>query len=223
LTVVDPGVGTHRRPLILETNEYKFVGPDNGVHTYILGDSYSAWELTNPNLALGNPAMTFHGRDIFAPAAAHAAWGTPGASFGQPVKDTLKIPVPKLDYSSKGRFHGEIIHIDRFGNALTSLGVFKPLESKGYLFNPWVQDIHIQPITPNPTGENDLIIDLETANINLTDAPPIYWTNTFRNIPNEKCAFIVGSSGLLEIAADRRSASELLGISVGDPVILSIE
>ena len=83
LTVVDPGVGTSRRPIFLKTRDHVFIGPDNGVFTFILGESFQAWELQNPRLTLQNPGMTFHGRDIFAPAAGYAALGTPGPEFGE--------------------------------------------------------------------------------------------------------------------------------------------
>ena len=75
LAVIDPGVGTYRRPILFKSGGYKFIAPDNGVLSYIFNDSPKAWEISNSQLALPNPGTTFHGRDIFAPAAAHASLG----------------------------------------------------------------------------------------------------------------------------------------------------
>ena len=142
LCVVDPGVGTHRQPVILETGNYSFVGPDNGLFSLVLSDPFRAWVLGNPDLALPDPRSTFHGRDIFAPAAAHAAQGVPGSEFGPKVKTLITDPAPVLESSSSRNLEAEVIHIDRFGNALTSLGRFNPRQPKsykdGYTFDPWV-------------------------------------------------------------------------------------
>ena len=113
LVVVDPGVGTQRKPLILETKDYTFIGPDNGVFTFIHDQDTQAWILENPDFFLPNLRMTFHGRDIFAPCAAYAARGIRGPEFGDRIMDIKKILSPRLDSKTPGRISGEIHHPDR--------------------------------------------------------------------------------------------------------------
>jgi S-adenosylmethionine hydrolase len=97
LSVVDPGVGTIRKGIILQTEKHIFVGPDNGLFSYLLiGNNYQAWELANPNYQRQGISTTFHGRDIFAPAAAFAAQGIQGKEFGAEIKDLINLSKPAL-------------------------------------------------------------------------------------------------------------------------------
>jgi S-adenosylmethionine hydrolase len=117
LVVVDPGVGTDRRALALAAHGHWFVAPDNGVLTPILGPDIVPWILPVPAAA----APTFHGRDLFAPAAAALANGTPLTALGTPLTGqpvTLRVTAPH--YEGKAII-GEVIHVDRFGNLITSL------------------------------------------------------------------------------------------------------
>ena len=117
LIVVDPGVGTERRALALGAHGHWFVAPDNGVLTPVLDPGLPAWVLPVPSSA----APTFHGRDLFAPAAAALAIGTPIASLGTRLTDapvTLAAVAPH--YEGKAVV-GEVIHVDRFGNLITTL------------------------------------------------------------------------------------------------------
>jgi S-adenosylmethionine hydrolase len=123
LCVVDPGVGTARRSVIVTGNlmqdrtekAYTFVGPDNGTFTF-LEHTLPAWELKSPSFALQGASSTFHGRDVYAPAAAYAALGHAGAEFGPPVKELVRLPLPRLKTSANGQLQGEILHADHFGN-----------------------------------------------------------------------------------------------------------
>ena len=136
LSVIDPGVGTPRLPILLESGGYTFIGPDNGTFTYILKGKFEARELSNPDYSLPNIGATFHGRDIFAPAAAHTASGVPSHRFGPQLKDIVRIPLPRLSLSDRDHLEGEVLHLDRFGNALTSLGLFEIQEHGTYILRP---------------------------------------------------------------------------------------
>jgi len=121
LAVADPGVGSRRRALALRAGANYFVGPDNGLFTFALGaGDWSAVSLEAPQYRLAEVSATFHGRDVFAPAAAHLALGVPLARLGPPVKDPVRvgIPVARLD---GGQLLGEVIGTDRFGNLVTSV------------------------------------------------------------------------------------------------------
>jgi S-adenosylmethionine hydrolase len=208
LGVVDPGVGTQRRSILLETQGQRFVGPDNGLFTFILGPTFRAWELTNPTLSLPNPRVTFHGRDIFAPAAAYVAQGIPGSQFGEAVTELTLAQLPQLEIHLPNRINGEILHIDRFGNALTSLGVFSPLPTGKHTLEPWVG---------KATGSE---VRLESASLQLPGGEIIPWAKTFAEVQTGSCAFLLGSSGLLEIVANRQSAAKLLNLTGGETVTL---
>jgi len=122
LCVVDPGVGSKRRAIVVATPRYTFVGPDNGLFTpiYQRGD-FKALEITNRGLFYSPlPSKTFHGRDIFAPVAAHLSRGLAVEKAGPQIKDLVRVEFPSPLVSS-GEIKGEVIHIDRFGNLITNI------------------------------------------------------------------------------------------------------
>jgi S-adenosylmethionine hydrolase len=120
VAVVDPGVGGPRRPLAIKSGSHTFVGPDNGIFTAMLNSKSRCIELTQNKYFLKTVSATFHARDIFAPVAAWIAKGTPLKSLGRPVKDpkTLGLPQPAWNGTALA---GEVIYIDRFGNATTNI------------------------------------------------------------------------------------------------------
>jgi S-adenosylmethionine hydrolase len=120
LVVVDPGVGSARRPIAVKTKSATFVGPDNGVLTPAIDPSSRVYELTKSKYFLDAPSSTFHGRDVFAPVVAWIAKGTSLSQMGQKISDpcVLEFPQPKIH---KGTVTGEIIVIDRFGNLVSNI------------------------------------------------------------------------------------------------------
>jgi len=123
LVVVDPGVGTTRRPIAAGSGGHLFVCPDNGALTLWLGRHKLDWayEIISDASATEMVSSTFHGRDIFAPAAAALANGGDPATLGKPVTDLVRIQIPAPDCYDKGRISGVIIHIDHFGNCITNI------------------------------------------------------------------------------------------------------
>jgi hypothetical protein len=124
--VVDPGVGTERRGVVLRTPKAFFVCPDNGVLSYILnGESrlpsnMQAVSLTNPSFWLSQKRSTFAGRDVFAPAAAHLSLGTPLAELGEETGSLFSLPLPRPEHQESSLV-GHIIYVDRFGNLITDI------------------------------------------------------------------------------------------------------
>ncbi len=120
--VVDPGVGSQRAALVVRTRNYFFVGPDNGVLSFALAceEIKSIRRLESPRYFLGNMSQTFHGRDVFAPVAAHLSKGVPMLQFGPETKDYVRLPWPQLREAG-GAICGEVLYLDRFGNAITNL------------------------------------------------------------------------------------------------------
>jgi S-adenosyl-L-methionine hydrolase (adenosine-forming) len=122
LAVVDPGVGSSRRPLLITTSWASYVGPDNGLFTFAMGEiSAEIFELDRPKFWLPSVSSTFHGRDIFAPVAAHVARGVPRHDLGRPINDPVRLPLVMPQCHSDGHVSGHIIHIDRFGNLITDI------------------------------------------------------------------------------------------------------
>ncbi|MGC8779335.1 MAG: SAM hydrolase/SAM-dependent halogenase family protein, partial [Anaerolineae bacterium] len=122
VAVVDPGVGTARRPLLVTTPRARYVGPDNGIFTAALGEEGArAWVLDRPAYWLPRPSRTFHGRDLFAPIAAHLANGVPPEQLGRPIDDPVRLAWPQPARHADGHLSGAIIHVDRFGNLISNI------------------------------------------------------------------------------------------------------
>jgi S-adenosylmethionine hydrolase len=126
LFVVDPGVGTERAPMLAMVGDAWFVGPDNGGWSALAraaesaGRPVAAWRLTAASVWRPSVSATFHGRDIFAPVAAHLARGARPEALGVPLARPIRLPEPTID-RARGRSVGRVAHLDRFGNAITDL------------------------------------------------------------------------------------------------------
>ena len=120
VVVVDPGVGSQRRALAVRTSQGTFVAPDNGVLSYVLNkaDNHEAVSLTNPTYQLPRVSTTFHGRDIFSPAAAHLAAGTSLEELGPRAINLVRLPLPQPETTLDGGLVAHVMHIDHFGNLI---------------------------------------------------------------------------------------------------------
>jgi hypothetical protein len=122
LAVVDPGVGTVRRPLLVRTVRATYVGPDNGLFSAALAETGAqAWELNRPEFWLPQVSRTFHGRDVFAPVAAHAARGVPPGQMGRQIGDAVRLLAAAPAQRADGSVAGQVNHVDRFGNLVTDV------------------------------------------------------------------------------------------------------
>jgi S-adenosyl-L-methionine hydrolase (adenosine-forming) len=123
LAVVDPGVGSARRPLLIASGASFLVGPDNGLlleAASLLGEEPRAFALQNPAYQRAPLSDVFHGRDLFAPAAAHLSLGVPAESFGPAIDDPIWLPRPSL-HTTPDSVSGEVLLSDHFGNLITSI------------------------------------------------------------------------------------------------------
>jgi len=122
VAVIDPGVGGRRKAIAVQTANYFFVGPDNGVLSFALAREKikSLHRLENPDCFLQPVSQIFHGRDIFAPVAAHLGCGTSVGKLGPAQKGFVRLswPQPRV---RRNRIEGEVVFIDRFGNAMTNI------------------------------------------------------------------------------------------------------
>ena len=191
LAVVDPGVGTDRRGLVLRTDRAIFVGPDNGLFTPFLERprQWEAWELRAEEYRLPTVSRTFHGRDIFAPAAAHLAAGIAPERFGSPVRDPIRLSWPTVR-AVAGAVAGAVLHVDRFGNLVTSIRA-------------------------------ESLADIgRSARIRL-GGRPLPLVGTYGDLGEGQAGALVGSSGRLEIAVREGSAAARFKARRGTPVVVS--
>jgi hypothetical protein len=194
LVVVDPGVGSERRPLIVETKDHFFVGPDNGVFTPILaGSSVKAvYEITDRASLLRKVSSTFHGRDIFAPVAARISKGARPTHIGAPVSDYVMLDWPQPVQVKTGVAEGEILHCDRFGNLITNFS------------RTCVREL---------TGGGNFY--LRCAGRAIKQMVPSY-----AYAKTGQLCYVFGSADFLEIAVANGSAAARLKAQRGDPVML---
>lgn len=122
LVVVDPGVGSKRKPILVNNDNHFFIGPDNGVFSFIYKDSisYKIYKLENEKYFLDPVSSTFHGRDVFAPVAAYVSLGESSERFGKEILNPQSLDVPEPEFVAN-KINGEVIYVDQFGNLLTNI------------------------------------------------------------------------------------------------------
>ena len=125
VAVVDPGVGSNRRAVLAETENYRFVAPDNGLLSFVFEEetNFRVFELTNKKFLAPKISRTFHGRDVFAPVAAFLSKGVSSSECGREVNDLVRFKTVKPVRIFEGEIKAEIIHADNFGNLVTNLTV----------------------------------------------------------------------------------------------------
>jgi len=123
LVVVDPGVGSSRRPIIVMADKYTFVGPDNGIFSYVYAQEpdVRVIHITAEHYFRQPVSSTFHGRDLFAPVAAYLSKGVDWSKMGEEITDYVRFNIPQPKPAGDRLIRGHIIHIDRFGNCITNL------------------------------------------------------------------------------------------------------
>ncbi len=187
IVVVDPGVGTARRPILAEAAGQYFVAPDNGVLGMIFArEKHKVRVLSNEKLFLHPVSRTFHGRDIFAPAGAHLAAGSPPSEAGKLIADYVRPPFEAPQQVACDEWTGCVLKVDRFGNVVTNFYAadFPDLERRGF--------------------------DLSAGLARVTKL-----AHTYAECSPGELFGIVGSSGYLEISAALASAAAMLGRTDG--------
>jgi len=199
MVVVDPGVGTERRPILASSDKYHFVAPDNGVLSlmYAREERLHVRHITADHYNLQPVSKTFHARDIFAPVAAWLTKHVDTEKFGEEIQDFVRFNAPKPKAASENTLRGVVLKVDRFGNLVTNI---TPQDAP-MLFEP------------QPSPFKILIGKREITEIHLTYA---------EGAPGEVFG-ILGSMGYLEIAANRGSAAQALGVGKGSDVNVILE
>ena len=193
VVVVDPGVGSKRRAIVCQTGTAYFVCPDNGVLTHILYNEGHIHTVAvgNSTYFLPQVSNTFHGRDIFAPVAAHLSRGVPIRKLGNLVAKPIQLPTPKPQVTD-GTIIGQIIWIDSFGNLVTNI----THEILGAL-----------------DGRNNIVIHAGSVEINRLN-------RSYAESAVGKTLAIVGSTNQLEISINQGNAAQTLGLKRGDEITI---
>jgi len=162
VAVVDPGVGSQRKALIVKSQGHYFVAPDNGILSYVIKEPFIAVSIENEKYLLKKQSTTFHGRDIFAPVAAWLSKGVQIDEFGSPVRDVQRLDAVEIQ-EFEDKIVGKIVYIDRFGNAITNI---KPEGRKikevkaGELVLPVVEFYSQSPHKPAAVVNSDGLIEI---------------------------------------------------------------
>jgi S-adenosyl-L-methionine hydrolase (adenosine-forming) len=201
LAVVDPGVGSARRIVAVETDHYRFVAPDNGLLERVLGGRAirTVVAVENPRCFLAPVSRTFHGRDIFMPAAAHLAAGVALTELGPVVEPSSLATgvVPGCRAMLSGGIEGTVIAADRFGNLLTTIDA---ASIAAYC----------------RSAEDRIVISVGSREIRGLAA-------SYSAVARHQPLAIIGSRGLLELSVNHASASAMLGLNKGDTVCLTLD
>jgi len=197
VVVVDPGVGSSRRGILVSTSRYHFLAPDNGVLSYIFENELNVEvrQIENRQFRLDSEGATFDGRDLFAPSAAWLTRGqTPGA-FGRLITDYEKLPIQKPEVR-KGVLHARVAYVDRFGNIITD-------------------------ITPDDIKSLQEITKNKDFSLQLGDTTIQELKTHYEQGSPETANALINSNGYVEIFLQQGRASEKLGVALGHPIQVS--
>jgi len=193
VVVVDPGVGSARRPLLAEMAGQYFVAPDNGVLSMIFArEQPKVRHITNERYFLHPVSRTLHGRDVFSPVAAHLSAGVTPAKFGKPIDDYLRAAFDKPTHTGQHTWTGTILKTDHFGNLATNFHIdqFPAIRTHAFALKVGRQTIARLALTFSECDPGELFV-------------------------------VAGSSGYLEVAVSQGSAAQTLGCGAGTPVELT--
>ena len=198
MVVVDPGVGTQRRPIVVRGDNHYFLAPDNGVLSFIYPEQemLEVREITAEHYFRSPVSNTFHGRDIFAAVAGWLSKGVEAEKFGDPIEDYVKLSVPIAQKVSEKQWKAVTMKIDRFGSVITNLG---PEDCPALFADP----------TPG-------------FRITINGKAVTKLCKTYSEGQKGEVFAILGSSGQLEISANRAAAAQALGAKRGTEVILDL-
>jgi S-adenosylmethionine hydrolase len=196
VVVVDPGVGTPRRPLLVAADQHYFIAPDNGVlsSVYDQSEALHVWNIISEHYFRQPVSNTFHGRDVFAPVAAWLTKSWQTSAFGESIDDFVRFGMPKAK-ASGNTLKGTVLRVDHFGNLVTNVAA-----------------------TDLPPGTNgDAKIKILVGSTEITKL-----VQTFAQGSNGEAFGLIGSSGYLEISVNKGSASRVLGAGRGAEVTIEL-
>ncbi len=200
IAVVDPGVGSSRRPILFLADNHYFIGPDNGIFSSIINeanpDYLSVVHITADHYFRSTTGSTFHGRDIFAPVGAWLSKGVDMSKFGEPIDDYTKISIPEAALSDNNSLTGEIVSIDNFGNAISNI----------------TRD-NLNSLDTAESGDRFRVI---------YNKAPLTFVSFYAESKGPVLSAIINSSDRLELFVDKQNAADNYNIKIGDKVEVSL-
>ena len=213
--IVDPGVGSDRQAMVCKTEDGFFVCPNNGVLSYLLqhleseeADTAEAVAIENPTYILPRVCNTFHGRDIFAPVAAHLSLGVSLSDIGTPIRNLIRFPFPAI-HTTHDTLTGQIINVDSFGNLITNI-TEKVLAD--FLLSSEANEGTVRELDKHTVSSQ---FEIKAGRTSLKKL-----NGTYAESAAGKPLAIIGSFGLLEIAINLGNAEAHLGLKSGDKVFV---
>ncbi|HKD92056.1 MAG TPA: SAM-dependent chlorinase/fluorinase [Terriglobales bacterium] len=196
MVIVDPGVGSARRPILAITARYVFIAPDNGVLSFVFAreERLKVRHITASHYFLQPVSQTFHGRDIFAAVAGHLSKGVEPEKFGEEITDFQRFIMPKAKEIAPGQIKGAIIRVDKFGNLVTNL---RPEDAPA-------------------------LKDAARFRLTLGKHPISKLATSYSQGAANEVFLILGSMGYFEIASNRGSAARICGANRGAEFVLAI-
>ena len=197
VAVVDPGVGTRRQPMVVKTARYYFLGPDNGLFSYIFDEEaeVEVREIGNQHCRLESVGRTFDGRDIFAPAAARLTTNQPFESFGRRIEEWVAFPILEPERGANGLV-GEVVYVDHFGNLISSLTLK-----------------HVDAVRSTAPRQG---LELQIAGFRVNGLVASYAVGS-----KVEPSALINSNGAIEVFVKEGSAAQWLKVGRGEPVTLS--
>lgn len=198
VVVVDPGVGTARRPILASSDSHHFVAPDNGVLSLIYAreERMHVRHITSEHYFLQPVSNTFHARDIFAPVAAYLAKQVDSHKFGEEIEDFIKFSAPKPKTTDGNGLRGVVLKVDRFGNLVTNI---TPLDAPALFAEP-------------PAAFKMVVGNREITTMR----------KTYAEGDRGEVFGVLGSMGFLEIAANRGAAAQITGAGKGTEITVTL-
>lgn len=197
IAVVDPGVGSSRKNIVLRVNDKIFIGPDNGIFTEVVsGKAYSCWEIENEKYISKNVSKTFHGRDVYSYVAAYVSKGVKLEEFGKKI-NSITLLEPEEVSVGESFIKTNVLFVDSFGNIILN-----------------AKEEHLKKIGIN-LGDYVIISSSEEK------VHPAKFVSTYSEVDVGQLALLVNSFNTLEISINQGNASEKLGIKTGDEVTIT--
>jgi len=228
VAVVDPGVGSRRDIVCVEIKDYFFLVPDNGLLSFILQEEKPKriFRVTNSKYFLSSPSNTFHGRDVFAPVAAHLSLGVKPQQLGVMVNQLEQLDVPEPVYKKTGRVEGQIIYIDRFGNLISNIkkeylvkGVGSQTSDDGSKKSEVRGE---KPDAFEKISKEKILLKYDTMETTIGKKKIIGWSKTYSDVKAREPLVLFGSAGFLEVSINQGNAQRYFKVNKGSKIIIEI-
>jgi len=228
VAIVDPGVGSKRAIVCAETRDYLFLVPDNGILSFIVREEKlkRIFRVTNSRYFLASPCTTFHGRDVFAPVAAHLSLGIKPQQLGNKLNHLKTLDMPQPEHKNTGHLEGQIISIDRFGNLITNITrvhieqhIIKQMQNRGKGSGVRGQESEIRSHIPC-TSKNKMLLPYSTTETTIGGKKIRGLSTTYVNVQVGKPLILFGSAGFLEVSVNQGNAQKYFNVDKGDTITM---